>query len=119
MSSFQIDFLGMSIMNNTPVHFFLSGIMIGLFVWATFFANEEQKVKAVKIMKVWFALVLLSGCYVWTLVPFSIPLLIKSVGGIFLFWFMLQIVKDPTSKPFWGLAVLTTIVGLGLAFTVI
>ena len=52
MNALQIDFLGLSIMNNAPFHFFIAGIMIGLFIWATFFTKNEQQIKAVKIMKI-------------------------------------------------------------------
>ena len=119
MNAMQIDIFGLSIMNNTPVHFLIAGVMLGLFVWAAFFTKDEQQEKAIKIMKGWFVLVLLSGCMVWTLVPFSLPLLIKSVGGVVLFWVMLQIVKNPVSKLFWGLFVAIATVGLGLAWTTI
>lgn len=117
MNTFEIDIYNISIMNNTPIHFGIAGVMIGLFIWATFFAKDKEK--AMNIMKIWFVFVLLSGCYVWTLVDFSIPLLIKSVGGIALFWFLLQIVRNPKSKLFWSLAIITATVGLTLAFTMI
>lgn len=119
MNALQIDIFGLSIMNNSFVHFFIAGALLGLFVWATFFTKGEEQAKAVKMMKICFIFVLLSGCMIWTIVDFSIPLLIKSVGGIALFWFLLQIVKEPTSKLFWGLSVVTATVGLSLAFTMI
>ncbi len=117
MNALQIDIFGLSIMNNTPIHFFLAAIMLGIFIWAAFFTKEAQKPKARKIMMYWFVLVFLSGGAVWTLVDFSIPLLIKSVGGVLLFWVMLEIVKSPVSKLFWSLFVAIATVGLGLAWT--
>ncbi len=119
MNALQIDIFGLSIMNNSPMHFLFATVLIVLFIWATFYAKEEEKEKALKMMKICFVFVFISGCVIWTLVDFSIALLIKSVGGVALFWFLFEIFKNPRSKLFWLLAVITAIVGLTLAFTMI
>ncbi|SDZ74523.1 hypothetical protein SAMN05660420_00081 [Desulfuromusa kysingii] len=108
-----------AIMNNTPCHFVIASALLALFLWTTFFASESSQPKGLLAMHGLFVLVLISGCYVWTLVPFSLPLLIKSVGGIVLYGVMTQIVKNPKSVLLWSLFVAIATVGLGLAFTVI
>lgn len=105
-----------SIMNNTPYHFLIASVMLVVFFIAVFTKNKDLKPKLVTAMKVIFVLLVLSGCYVWLLVPFSIPLLVKSLGGIFLFWVMLQLTKNPKSTLYWVLFVATAAVGLTLAF---
>lgn len=115
MNSFQVDFLGMSLMNNTPIHFFLVLIMLGLFFWGTFFAKEETKENILKVMKAWFVVVFFSGVYIWTIVDFSIPLLIKSVAATFAFFIMLRLVKNPFNKRLWGILISDVSLGLFMA----
>jgi hypothetical protein len=86
-----------SIMNKTPFHFIAEGALLIIFLWATFLASDTQKSKGLIAMHFLFALVLMAGIYIWTLVPFSFPLLIKSAGGIGLYGIMIQIVKNPKS----------------------
>ena len=93
MNTFQIDFFGMSLMNNTPIHLIVGIVMICLLVFGAFFATEEQKDKVIKIMIAWFIIVLLTGVYIWTLVDFSIPLLIKSLFATIAFVIMLKLLK--------------------------
>lgn len=111
--------MNFAIMNNTPCHFLIAGVLLALFLWTTFFASESSKPKGLLAMHCLFVLVLISGAYVWKLVPFSIPLLIKSVGGIVLYGVMTQIVKNPKSGLYWFLFVAIATVGLSLAFTMI
>ena len=101
MNTFQIDFFGMSLMNNTPIHLIVGIVMICLLVFGAFFATEEQKDKVIKIMIAWFIIVLLTGVYIWTLVDFSIPLLIKSLFATIAFVIMLKIVKNSKNIKLW------------------
>jgi len=101
MNSYQIDFLGMSLMNNTPIHLIVGIVMVGLLVFGAFFAKEEQKDKVIKMMLAWFVIAFLTGTYVWTLVEFSIPLLIKSVFATIAFVIMIKIVKEPKNMKLW------------------
>ena len=111
--------MNFAIMNNTPFHFLIAGVVLALFLTAVFTKNEDTKNKLIQAMKILFVFVVLSGCAVWFMVPFSLPLLVKSLGGFVLFWTMLQIVKEPKNVPFWGLFVGIAGVGLFLAFFMI
>lgn len=107
------------IMNNSPWHFIFAGIVLALFLVAVFSKNNELKAKLQKVMYVFFGLAVIAGIYIWTIVDFSLPLLVKSVGGFVLFWTMLQLIKNPKSKIFWGLFVAIAAVGLSFAFLLI
>jgi len=107
---------GFSIMNNTPFHFVFSALELAAFLGALLVKEDKTKERFVLAMKIVFALVLISGVVVWFLVPFSAALLVKSVGGIVLFWVMLQIVEEPQSVLYWALFIGIAVVGLGLAF---
>ena len=104
------------VMNNAPYHFIVAGVTLAVFLLATFVANEGIKRKLTMALHVLFLLVVASGVYFWFRVDFSIPLLIKSVGGLALFWIMHSIVKKPANWIFWALFVVTAAVGLFLAF---
>jgi len=105
-----------AIMNNTPFHFLLGGSTLLLFILNLVSTNPSYQQTLKRALVGMFMLALASGLYVWTLVPFSLPLLTKSIGGIFLFWVMLQLIKSPSSVLFWGLLCATASVGLTLAF---
>lgn len=107
------------IMNHTPWHFLAGSVVLALFLTAVFSKDDKRIAALRKAMYVVFALTVLSGLYVWTLVDFSWPLLIKSLGGFVLFWTMLQLIKNRTSKLYWGLFVSIAAVGLTLAFVCI
>ncbi|RNC62968.1 MAG: hypothetical protein AWM53_01797 [Candidatus Dichloromethanomonas elyunquensis] len=107
------------IMNHAPWHFLVASVLLVLFFVATFSDNQDLKTKLRKIMHVVFVFTVLTGCYVWTLVNFSLPLLIKSIGGFALFWVMIQLTKNRSNKLYWGLFVLIAAVGLTLAFVYI
>lgn len=112
-----------SIMNNTPAHFIPAGLLLLTFLWTVFsLKKNEQKDNrstGLLIMNLLFVCVLISGAYIWTLVPFSIPLLIKSVGGIVLYYIMTRIVKNRLIITNWVLMGVIATVGLTLAFTMI
>ncbi|MCG1026182.1 MULTISPECIES: hypothetical protein [Dehalobacter] len=107
------------IMNHTPWHFLAASVLLVLFFIATFSDDQNLKTKLRKIMYVVFGFAVLTGCYVWTLVDFSLPLLIKSIGGFALFWVMIQLTKNRFNKLYWGLFILIAAVGLTLAFVYI
>lgn len=109
----------LKIMNHTPWHFLVASVLLVIFFVTTFSDNQELKTKLRKIMYVVFGFTVLTGFYVWTLVDFSLPLLIKSIGGFALFWVMLQLTKDRFNKLYWGLFILIAGVGLTLAFVYI
>lgn len=115
--------MNFSIMNNTSAHFIPAGILLLTFLWTVFsIKKNEQKDNrptGLLIMHLLFVCVLLSGAYIWTLVPFSIPLLIKSVGGIVLYYFMTRIVKNRLVITNWVVMGVIATVGLTLAFTMI
>ena len=108
-----------SIMNNTPIHFIFASALVAVFLFTVFKLQEEQRSKGLVIMHILFIPVLLSGMYVWTLVPFSIPLLIKSVGAMVAYWFMTRIVKNPSTMMNWVLCGAIIAVGGTLAVTMI
>ncbi len=117
---FNVMGIDVAIMNNTPIHFGVATVMLLLFARGAFFASEAQKPLVLKIMYCWFVLLLISGCAVWALVDIDdklVPLLVKSLGGILLFWVLTEIVKKPASKLFWSLFVAIAAVGLSVAFT--
>lgn len=107
------------IMNNSPWHFIFAGIVLVLFLIAVFSKSDELKAKIQKAMYVFFGIAVIAGFYIWTLVDFSFPLLVKTVGGFVLFWTMLQLIKNPKSKLFWVLFVVIATVGLSFAFLLI
>lgn len=108
-----------SIMNNTPIHFLFSGALVVVFLFTVFKLKEEQRPKGLKVMNILFIPVLLSGIYVWALVPFSIPLLIKSVGALVVYWLMVRIVKNPSIVINWAMCGAILMVGGTLAITMI
>ena len=105
-----------AIMNNTPYHFWLAVLSLGTFAVALFTSDANMKSRLRQILMVLFALQIISGIMVWTIVPFSLALLIKSVGGLFLMWLLLQLINAPSNRTYWILTVLTAVVGLWLAF---
>ena len=108
-----------SIMNNTPIHFIFAISLFAIFLFTVFKLKEEQRPMGLKIMHILFIPVLLSGIYVWTLVPFSIPLLIKSVGATVAYWFMTRIIANPSTISNWVLCGAIMMVGGALAITMI
>ena len=108
-----------SLMNNTPLHFIFAGILLVAFLVTVFKLNKEERPKGLKVMHILFVPVLLSGIYVWTLVPFSLPLLVKSVGALVLYWLMVRIVRNPPLILNWALSGAIVAVGLTLAVSMI
>ncbi len=108
-----------SLMNNTPVHFIFGIIMVIIFIITTFKLKGPQKKLGLRAMHIVFVPVFLSGAYIWTIVPFSIPLLIKSVAASIAFFFMTKIAKDPSDLTNW--VVCGTLISIGgtLAVTMI
>ncbi len=105
-----------SIMNNTPAHFLLVAITLLAFMGALFARDKNLKVQLVFALKVLFGLVLLTGLYIWTLVPITWAVIVKSLGGLVLMWTMLELVKTPKRIPYWGVFVVVATIGLTLAF---
>lgn len=108
-----------SFMNNTPVHFIVSIILFAVFLITVFKLKEEHRATGLRIMHILFIPVLLSGIYVWTLVPFSIPLLVKSVGATAAYWLMTRIVTNPSNMAAWAACGALMAVGGTLAVTMI
>jgi hypothetical protein len=105
-----------AIMNNTPFHFIIAGLELATFLGAVFVRDTRTKERLVLAMKVIFGLVLLTGLGVWLIAPITVPLVVKSLGGLVLFWTMLQIVRDPSKSAYWILFAAIAVVGLTLAF---
>lgn len=105
-----------AIMNNTPTHFIASGIGLVIFVAALLTSDDAWKQRLRTWIMIVFALQIITGLFVWTLVPFSLALLTKSLGGLVLMWLLLRLMREPSNRTFWILTVLIAVVGLALAF---
>lgn len=90
-----------SLMNNTPIHFIWGVILIITFLFTVFKLTGAKRKIGLRLMHIFFIPVFFSGVYVWTLVPFSIPLLVKSVAATVVFYFMTKIVKEPSNLVNW------------------
>lgn len=108
--------MNFSIMNNTPFHFIIATITLLVFLGAVFTKDETLKKRLVLAMELLFVLVLLTGCYIWTLVPITLAVVVKSLGGIALMLTMVGLTKSPGNKLYWVLFVAIAAVGLTLAF---
>jgi hypothetical protein len=105
-----------AIMNNTPTHFLVAGLTVVTFLAAVFTNNQATKDKLRTALMWLFAIVLLTGLYIWTVVPITAAVIVKSLGGLLLMWTMLQLVKQPRNSAYWILFVAVAAVGLSLAF---
>ena len=105
-----------SIMNNTPTHFILAGLSLAAFLGALLTKNEGMKKNLVLAIKALFVLLLLSGAFIWTIVPITLAVVVKSLGGLALMLTMIELIKEPGSRLYWLLFVIIAAVGLTLAF---
>ena len=110
---------GCAIMNNTPFHFLAAGLTLVLAGIAAFSADEKRKAQFRLYTQIGFALVVLTGLYIWLIVPFSLPVLVKSLGGLVLFYVILRIIQEPKKPLWWILFGAIALVGLSLALFLI
>lgn len=90
-----------SFMNNTPWHMLFAMIFMAMLIVSAVSKSPATKAKLKKAMIAVFVLIVISGFYVWTLVPFSLPLLIKTVIGFFMFAALMKIAENPKNKKAW------------------
>jgi hypothetical protein len=106
-------------MNNTPIHFIFGVIMVITFLITVFKLTGSKRKIGLRLMHILFIPVFFSGVYIWTLVPFSLPLLIKSVAATIAFYFMTKIVKEPSNLTNWIVCGVLISIGGTLAITMI
>jgi len=104
---------------NQPPHFFSALLVIVSFLLSTFSKNSRVKKVAHYVLYVGYALILISGCYLFITLPFSLFVLIKSVGGIGLVVMAEMIVRGKGSKIVWTLLLMVAVVGLAMAYFLI
>ncbi|QOX80946.1 DUF1516 family protein (plasmid) [Trichlorobacter lovleyi] len=104
---------------NQPPHFISALVVIVSFILAAFSGNAGLKKFAHGILYLGYALILISGCYLLFTLPFSIFVLIKSVGGVCLVVMAEMIVRGKGSGLIWTLLLLTATVGLAIAYFLI
>jgi hypothetical protein len=75
-----------------------------------------MKKNLVLAIKALFVLLLLSGAFIWTIVPITLAVVVKSLGGLALMLTMIELIKEPSSRLYWLLFVVIAAVGLTLAF---
>ncbi|ACD97403.1 DUF1516 family protein [Trichlorobacter lovleyi] len=104
---------------NQPPHFFSALLVIVSFLSAAFANQQSVKKFAHKVLYVGYALILISGCYLFATLPFSSFVLIKAVGGVGLVVMAEMIVRGKGSTLIWTLLLVTASAGLGIAYFLI
>jgi hypothetical protein len=104
---------------NQPVHFFSALLVIGSFVTVMFTHNDTIKKYARNLLFLGYALILISGGILFAKLPFSIFVLIKSVGGVGLV-IMAEILRrrlaGRNTIVIWALMLATAVIGLTIAY---
>lgn len=106
-------------MINQPPHFFAALLALAMFALATFGSGEKLRSTAVTLMRVGFAVLLLSGAYLLFTLPFSLWVLIKSGGGLVLMWGLDTIARGKGGTIHWVLVGGIAAVGLTIAYLLI
>ena len=104
---------------NQPPHFFSALLVIICFLLAIIPRNARVKKTAHYVLYVGYALIIISGCYLFITLPFSLFVLIKSVGGLCLVAMAEAIVRGKGSKVIWASLLIVAAVGLAIAYFLI
>lgn len=101
---------------NQPPHFFSAFIVILFFMLSFFSRNERIKKIAHRVLYAGYFLITASGIYQFITLPFSLLVLIKSIGGLCLIVMIEMIVRGKGSAAIWTLLLSTAAVGLVIAY---
>ena len=104
---------------NQPPHFFGAVFTLVMFALAVFGKGQALKKTSLMLMRIGFIIMVLSGVYILFTVPFSVWVLIKSLGGFFLFYLMDAIARGKGTTVYWGLLLVTAVAGLTIAYACI
>lgn len=104
---------------NQPPHFFAALLALGMFALATFGSGPKVKSTALILMRVGFAILLVSGLVLLFTLPFSLWVLVKSAGGLVLFWGLDTIARGKGGTFHWVLVGGIAAVGLAIAYLLI
>lgn len=104
---------------NQPPHFFTALFTIISFLLATFSKNESVKKWSHRALYVAYAVMFITGGYLFLTLHFTFWVLMKSVGGIALMIMAEMIVRGNRSVLLWSLLLITAAAGLGIAYFLI
>jgi choline-glycine betaine transporter len=104
---------------NQPMHFFAALYVIVLFVFVVFYKNEKISEFSHHILYVWYAIIILTGIFIVSTIPFSVFVLLKAVSGLCLIALAEMIIQGKNSKLIWTFLLITAACGLGIAYFLI
>lgn len=107
---------------NQPPHFFSALLVIACFLTAVFSKNEKFKKPAHGLLYLGYVLMIITGGVIFATLPFSIFVLIKSVGGLALIVMAEILVRQKGgtgTRIIWALLLVTATAGLAIAYFLI
>lgn len=104
---------------NQPPHFFSALFVIVCFLLATFSTEGPVKSISHKLLYLGYVCIIVSGISAAMSVPFSIWVLIKSVGGLGLVALAEIITRGKGNALIWGLLLGIAAIGLTIAYFLI